>query len=221
MAVTVRIDAAVANGTARIDLPESWTVALSDDHTSLVFDGTLQPAGRGAGHFAFLVVGLRSLNPAMAVSGVDYADFADAGVLVVVAIRVLFWSMGDVANGHPVALVGYSMGAVSAARAVLTDPPVFRCVALRFPVADLLRFPELGIGRHWTTMLGDPTDPAERAALARLSPCHMRSSGIPIPPVLLQIGRFDTRAHPEHGRPEAARAVDEAVRFIITSGGDP
>jgi ABC-2 type transport system permease protein len=49
-------------------------------------------------YFAFMVVGLRSLNPGASVAGVDYADFAYAGVLVVVAIRVLFWSMGDVAN---------------------------------------------------------------------------------------------------------------------------
>jgi ABC-2 type transport system permease protein len=49
-------------------------------------------------YFAFMVVGVRSINPGANVSGVDYADFAYAGVLVVVAIRVLFWSMGDVAN---------------------------------------------------------------------------------------------------------------------------
>jgi ABC-2 type transport system permease protein len=49
-------------------------------------------------YFAFMVVGLRSLNPGVTVGGVDYADFAYAGVLVVVAIRVLFWTMGDVAN---------------------------------------------------------------------------------------------------------------------------
>jgi prolyl oligopeptidase PreP (S9A serine peptidase family) len=151
-----------------------------------------------------------------------------------------------VSNGHPVALIGHSMGAVSAARALLTEPGAFRSVVLRFPVTDLVRFPELGIGRHWTTMLGDPSVPSEQSVLSWLSPCHMPSTGAPIPPVLLQIGRFDSRAHPEHGRrlferlrrepgaapdlsefdvghierlgsPQTARAIEETIRFVLSS----
>lgn len=155
-----------------------------------------------------------------------------------------------VANRRRVALIGIGMDAVGAARAVLIDPDVFGCVVLRFPVADLIRFPELGTGRHWVSLLGDPAHPDDHAALETLSPCHLRSSGAPIPPVLVQVGRFDSRAHPQHGRrlfgrlnsepgaapalsefamghvarlgcAETVRGIEEVVRFVVDLAGTP
>ena len=49
-------------------------------------------------YFLFLVTGLATLNRGHLVDSMSYDDFAFAGVLMVIAIRGLFWSMGDVAN---------------------------------------------------------------------------------------------------------------------------
>lgn len=49
-------------------------------------------------YFLFLVTGLATLSSGHLVDRMSYDDFAYAGVLMVIAIRSLFWSMGDVAN---------------------------------------------------------------------------------------------------------------------------
>jgi ABC-2 type transport system permease protein len=49
-------------------------------------------------YFLFMVAGLTALAAGSRVEGMGYEDFAYAGVLVVIAIRALFWTMGDVAN---------------------------------------------------------------------------------------------------------------------------
>jgi pimeloyl-ACP methyl ester carboxylesterase len=102
-------------------------------------------------------------------------------------------------------VIGHSMGAVGAARAVLLRPELFRAAVLRFPVTDLVDFPSLGIGRHWISMLGDPARPEHRAALATLSPLHLPLPAPPLPDLLIQVGRYDTRADPRHGRRLADR----------------
>lgn len=49
-------------------------------------------------YYLFLVAGLATLNDGQEIDGLNYEEFAFAGVLVVIAIRGLFWAMGDVAN---------------------------------------------------------------------------------------------------------------------------
>jgi ABC-2 type transport system permease protein len=49
-------------------------------------------------YFLFMVAGLATLARGIRVDGMNYEDFSYAGVLIVIAIRALFWSMGDVAN---------------------------------------------------------------------------------------------------------------------------
>ncbi|MFE4451362.1 ABC transporter permease [Streptomyces sp. NPDC056796] len=49
-------------------------------------------------YFLFMVTGLGTLVGGARIEGMPYDDFAYAGVLVVIAIRALFWCMGDVAN---------------------------------------------------------------------------------------------------------------------------
>ena len=151
------------------------------------------------------------------------------------------WLQAQHADDLDLVILGYSMGAVGAARALMLRPALFRAAVLRFPVTDLVDFPRLGIGRHWIFMLGDPAIPAHRDALGSLSPLHMPLPGTPLPEVLIQVGRYDTRADPRHGRrlyerlrgttrvmcseysvghterfahPESRRAVREVADFI-------
>ncbi|MGW1645940.1 alpha/beta hydrolase family protein [Streptomyces eurythermus] len=119
---------------------------------------------------------------------------------------------------RPLFVLGHSMGAVGAARAVLLEPGLFDGWILRFPVTDLVGFPALGIGRYWTALLGDPSRPEQRAALAALSPLHLPLPAGPLPPVLIQTGTHDTRADARHGRRLAERLRGRAA---VTLSGYP
>ncbi|MFF2732464.1 alpha/beta hydrolase family protein [Streptomyces sp. NPDC058008] len=133
----------------------------------------------------------RSLVPAHRVPGGErgYNDLLHAARLL----------RGEVGPRRPLVVLGHSMGAVGAARAVLLEPGLFDGWILRFPVTDLIDFPRLGIGRHWTGMLGDPSRTDQRNALTALSPLHIPLPAAPLPPVLIQTGTYDTRADARHG----------------------
>ncbi|MFF5437936.1 ABC transporter permease [Streptomyces achromogenes] len=73
---------------ARFHLLSVWNWRTS--HLSRVIEA---PA-----YFLFMVTGLDTLVAGTRVDGMAYDDFAYAGVLVVIAVRALFWCMGDVAN---------------------------------------------------------------------------------------------------------------------------
>ncbi|MEV4339770.1 prolyl oligopeptidase family serine peptidase [Streptomyces sp. NPDC049590] len=120
--------------------------------------------------------------------------------------------------GRPLLVLGHSMGAVGAARAVLLEPGLFDGWVLRFPVTDLVGFPALGIGRYWTALLGDPSRPEQRRALAALSPLHLPLPEGPLPPLLIQTGTHDTRADARHGRRLAERLRGRAA---VTLSGYP
>ena len=119
-----------------------------------------------------------------------------------------------------VVLVGYSMGAIAAARALLRAPQAFAAAIFRFPVSDLVQFAQWGIGSLWCAQIGDPADPRDEQALQELSPCHMTAPRVSGLPVLIQVGRYDTRADPRHGLGLARRlealGYDVAVRHYAT-----
>ncbi len=73
---------------ARFHLLSVWNWRSS--HLSRVIEA---PA-----YFLFMVAGLATLSDDHRIEGMSYNDFAFAGVLMVIAVRALFWSMGDVAN---------------------------------------------------------------------------------------------------------------------------
>ncbi len=73
---------------ARFHLLSIWNWRTS--HLSRVIEA---PA-----YFLFMVTGLSTLAGGARIDDMTYDDFAYAGVLVVIAIRALFWCMGDVAN---------------------------------------------------------------------------------------------------------------------------
>ncbi|MFB7935603.1 alpha/beta hydrolase family protein [Streptomyces sp. NPDC056049] len=144
----------------------------------------------------------RSLVPAHRVPGGErgYNDLLHAA-------RPLREELGP---QRPLLVLGHSMGAVGAARAVLLEPGLFDGWILRFPVTDLVGFPRLGIGRHWTGMLGDPSRADQLKALTALSPLHMPLPAGPLPPVLIQTGTYDTRADARHGTRLAERLRERA-----------
>ncbi|MEU1488066.1 prolyl oligopeptidase family serine peptidase [Streptomyces sp. NPDC005752] len=144
-----------------------------------------------AGRLTLARVVTRSLVPAHRVPGGErgYNDLLHAA-------RLLRESVGP---RRPLVVLGHSMGAVGAARAVLLEPGLFDGWILRFPVTDLVDFPRLGIGRHWTGMLGDPSRTDQLKALTALSPLHLPLPTAPLPPVLIQTGTYDTRADARHG----------------------
>ena len=144
-----------------------------------------------AGQLTLARVVTRSLVPAHRVPGGErgYNDLLHAARMV----------REETGPRRPLLVLGHSMGAVGAARAVLLQPDLFDGWMLRFPVTDLVGFPRLGIGRHWTGMLGDPSRTDHRDALTALSPLHMPLPPGPLPPVLIQTGAYDTRADARHG----------------------
>ncbi|MFB7505729.1 alpha/beta hydrolase family protein [Streptomyces broussonetiae] len=144
-----------------------------------------------AGQLTLARVGTRSLVPAHRVPGGErgYNDLLHAA-------RLLREESGA---RRPLLVLGHSMGAVGAARAVLLEPELFDGWILRFPVTDLVGFPYLGIGRHWTGMLGDPSRTDQLSALTALSPLHLPLPAGPLPPLLIQTGTYDTRADARHG----------------------
>ncbi|MBY8882037.1 alpha/beta hydrolase family protein [Actinacidiphila acidipaludis] len=144
----------------------------------------------------------RSLVPAHRASGGErgYNDLLHAA-------RLLREECGP---QRPLLVLGHSMGAVGAARAVLLEPGLFDGWILRFPVTDLVGFPHLGIGRHWTGMLGDPSRTDQLSALTALSPLHLPLPADPLPPVLIQTGTYDTRADARHGLRLADRLRERA-----------
>lgn len=73
---------------ARFHLLSVWNWRTS--HLSRIIEA---PA-----YFLFMVTGLNTLAAGARIDGMSYGDFAYAGVLVVIAVRALFWCMGDVAN---------------------------------------------------------------------------------------------------------------------------
>ncbi|WP_441248520.1 alpha/beta hydrolase family protein [Kitasatospora sp. McL0602] len=151
----------------------------------------------GAGEVSLARVVTRSLVPAHRVPQGErgYNDLLHAAR----------WLRERVGPTRPLVVLGHSMGAVGAARAVLLEPGLFDGWVLRFPVTDLVGFPALGIGRHWTAILGDPARPDHRAALAALSPLHLPLPAHPLPPLLIQTGTYDTRADSRHGELLAQR----------------
>lgn len=155
-----------------------------------------------AGQLTLARVVTRSLVPAHRVPGGErgYNDLLHAA-------RLLREERGP---RRPLLVLGHSMGAVGAARAVLLEPGLFDGWILRFPVTDLVGFPRLGIGRHWTGMLGDPSRTDQLKALTALSPLHMPLPAGPLPPVLIQTGTYDTRADARHGLRLADRLRERA-----------
>jgi len=115
--------------------------------------------------------------------------------------------------------IGASNGGLLAAATAVQRPDLFRAVVADVPITDMLRFHELFTGAVWIDEYGDPREPADRAALERLSPLHNLRAGVTYPEMLVTTSGSDDRVHPGHARrfAERLRRLGNPVLFHESS----
>src|SRR5262249_58515958 len=87
------------------------------------------------------------------------------------------------------AIQGGSNGGLLVAACMLQRPDLYGAVICQVPVADMLRYPKLGIGRFWTVEFGDAEESAEQFKwLYAYSPLHNVKAGQVYPPIFIVNG---------------------------------
>jgi len=108
-------------------------------------------------------------------------------------------------SNKELAIEGGSNGGILVAACMLQRPELYGAVVCHVPVADMLRFPKLGIGRFWTVEYGDAGhSAAEFKYLYAYSPLHNVKAGQVYPPILIMTGAGDNRVVPGHSYKFAA-----------------
>ncbi|HEY7089450.1 MAG TPA: prolyl oligopeptidase family serine peptidase [Tepidisphaeraceae bacterium] len=103
------------------------------------------------------------------------------------------------------AIQGGSNGGLLVAACMLQRPDLYGAVICQVPVADMLRYPKLGIGRFWTVEFGDASaSPEQFKTLRAYSPLHNVKAGQTYPPILITTGEGDNRVVPGHSYKFAA-----------------
>ncbi|MBR8744008.1 prolyl oligopeptidase family serine peptidase [Nocardiopsis sp. MG754419] len=103
-------------------------------------------------------------------------------------------------------LSGGSAGGLLVLAAATARPDLCAAVIASAPLADMVRFERMGLGRMWTREFGSTTDPDDFAALISYSPYHralensLRTPGLGHPSVLLTGFSGDTRTDAAHPR---------------------
>ncbi len=108
---------------------------------------------------------------------------------------------------------GASNGGLLTGAALTQRPELFGAVISEVPVLDLLRFKELG-GANWSGEYGDPDDPSERDAIAKISPYHNCCEAEAYPEVLIVSAISDDTVHPAHARKMAAKLKSSGVDVL-------
>jgi prolyl oligopeptidase len=103
------------------------------------------------------------------------------------------------------ALRGGSNGGLLVGAVLTQHPEIARAVHAAVPLADMVRYPEMLIGRLWVPEYGDPDVPDELGWLLGYSPYHRVVDGTCYPAVLVTSAEGDSRVHPAHARKLAAR----------------
>ena len=106
---------------------------------------------------------------------------------------------------------GLSNGGLLSATMGLQRPDLFSAVVSDVPLADMLRFPKMGMGAAWMEEYGNPEDPAAAAVLRSYSPLHLVREGGRYPQFLVTISTEDNRVGPGHARKLAARLMQVGV----------
>ncbi len=92
---------------------------------------------------------------------------------------------------------GRSWGGLLANMLIAFVPGEFAAISPVVPMADMVRYPEMGIGRMWKDQFGDAANPEELAWMRSLSPLHqLRETRYPA--VLTLCGEKDDRVGPAH-----------------------
>ena len=142
----------------------------------------------------------------------SYDDFA--------AVAQALIDLGRTTPGQ-LGVFGMSNGGLLAAVMGTQRPDLFSAVVSDVPLADMLRYPQMGMGAAWINEYGDPADPAMAAVLSGYSPVHNASPGRDYPAFLITIATTDNRVGPGHARKLAAQlqAAGAAVFFIEDGQG--
>ncbi|MFM7274645.1 MAG: prolyl oligopeptidase family serine peptidase [Gammaproteobacteria bacterium] len=116
---------------------------------------------------------------------------------------------------------GMSNGGLLSATMGLQRPDLYAAVVSDVPLADMLRFPKMGMGAAWMDEYGNPDDPEAAKALRSYSPLHIVRDGVTYPRFLVTISTEDNRVGPGHARKLAARLeqVGAKVYFLEDQEG--
>ena len=110
---------------------------------------------------------------------------------------------------------GLSNGGLLAAVAGTQRPDLYGAIVSDVPLADMLRFPEMGMGAAWINEYGDPKDPQAAAWLAKYSPVHNVKPGVDYPAFLITVATTDNRVGPGHARKLAKRLMDAGANALF------
>lgn len=97
-------------------------------------------------------------------------------------------------------LSGGSQGGLVVLAAAVQEPSICGAVIAHVPLADMVRFEQMGLGASWTEEFGTVADPAEFEALFSYSPYHNVVEGQRYPAVLLTGFHEDSRTGAAHPR---------------------
>jgi prolyl oligopeptidase len=117
---------------------------------------------------------------------------------------------------------GLSNGGLLAAVAGTQRPDLYGAIVSDVPLADMLRFPEMGMGAAWIDEYGDPNDPEAAQWLRSYSPVHAVKRGVHYPAFLVTVATNDDKVGPGHARKLAHRLMDVGapVQYLeIETGG--
>lgn len=116
---------------------------------------------------------------------------------------------------------GMSNGGLLAAVAGTQRPDLYGAVVSDVPLADMLRFPAMGMGAAWTDEYGDPSDPEAAQWLRAYSPVHAVRRGVDYPAFLVTVATTDDKVGPGHARKLAHRLMDVGapVHYLETEAG--
>jgi prolyl oligopeptidase len=115
-----------------------------------------------------------------------------------------------------IGVFGLSNGGLLVATMATRRPDLYGAVVSDVPLADMLRFPQMGMGAAWMNEYGDPSDPAMATVLRSYSPVHAVKDGVRYPPFLVTASTEDNRVGPGHARKLAARVQEVgATAYLI------
>lgn len=97
-------------------------------------------------------------------------------------------------------LSGGSQGGLVVLAAAVLTPSICGAVIAHAPLADMVRYEQMGLGASWTEEFGTVADPAEFEALFSYSPYHNVIAGERYPAVLLTGFHEDSRTGAAHPR---------------------
>ena len=128
-------------------------------------------------------------------------------------------------SGYTVAarlgVFGLSNGGLLAGVAGTQRPDLYGAIVSDVPLADMLRFPHMGMGGAWIDEYGDPAVPAAADWLRAYSPVHNVRPGTRYPAFLVTVATTDNRVGPGHARKLAKRLMDTGQKafFLEPEGG--